>query len=131
MTKEKLLKFRGLKRELATLEERAKETESLLNTAIKYSKESGYNSSPKLDSWETKVIDLIAAKDAVKKKMEEILELRKEVEEYIEGLPDSEYKQILFLYILCGMSFREVGETLNYNHSALYKKYIRFMNNMD
>ena len=136
MDKKKLERYKPLKRELLMIDKqisKLEERREALPVVMGKVQSSDYNfpfterrvSVPRLDPKEADKIDReIVRKRARKWQVEAEM---KEVEEFIDNMPEGEERQVFELYYLEGMKQREVADMIGLERSSISKKISDFL----
>lgn len=125
MERKDLEQLRALRQELLTLQEKYLATPKTEAVADTYG---DYRTGIK----RTKVVSGMSSKrsDSLRHKMEHkeaVLSLRvEEMEDWLDGIEDSEMRDILRLYYVMGLSQEEIGYRKGYSREGITKKLDRF-----
>jgi len=65
----------------------------------------------------------LSMESRLKKKIEELRNLERDMEEYVEKIPSAELRMIFEMRVYERKSFKEIGKELNYEESTARKKY--------
>ncbi len=130
ITRQDIYTYRKQKRELIRLLMRIDEIESLFGALSALSREPKTTAALNPGSFENRVIRLMEVKDAAWKKCAELIEAHNLLSCYIEAMPDSDEKCIASMYVLDGLSFREIGEVLDISRSQAHRQFKHFLNSL-
>lgn len=130
ITRQDIYTYRRQKRELIRLLTRIDEIESLFGALPALSHQPRTNAALNPNSFENQVIRLIEVKDVARQKCSELLKMHNILTNFIEAMPDSDEKCIVSMYVLDGMSFREIGEVLDISYSKAHKGFKCFLSSL-
>ncbi len=128
MTKEKLEQVYHLNKELKMWERRLSELEADIAisasapTGMPYSKTNSTG-----NPTERKAMKLIEANRNIRKQIRKIEKAKCEVEQYILTLDDPELRMIIEYRCVYNLSWKAIGNILNWHRSTVEKKYLSFI----
>ncbi len=132
MTKEELLKYRKISHEIDLLKRQLEKvepeytTDSVTGSYVDFPfvqhniKISGYDT----DTYKKRIANI---KRRLSKNLNELMEEKDKLTEYIYSLDDSSLRQILIYKYIDGLSWMEIGNKMNYATSTVRLKHDTFM----
>ncbi len=139
MTKEKLEQLSGIKKEIETLKDELHKAGSRVSNVADVVKGSNIQFPYQPVTYRIEGVDIQEYDRRTKRiyrqlnrKLEELMDAREEIEEFIEGVEDSEIRTILRLKYINGLTWRQVCESLGYagDGSSQSKKIQRFLDKL-
>lgn len=133
MDKERLKRYRRLMSEVDLLKRQLEKTEPEYvedsvkgsSTYFPYTEHKVHIEGYDLDSYKRKVARL---NKRIVRKMNELVEEKDSLIEFIYNIEDSEVRQIFIHKYLDGMIWREIAKKMNYSETAIRKKHRHYIN---
>ena len=135
MNKEKLKRYRKLLSEVELLKRQLEKTEPEFvmdsvngsSTYFPYTQHKVHIEGYDLDSYKRKVARL---NKRIVNKMNELVEEKDSLIEFIYNIEDSEIRQIFIYKYIDGMVWREIAKKMNYSETAIRNKHRYYINNL-
>lgn len=135
MTKEELVQYQDLKKEIASLEKRIEDTKAK-EYQMEYDRVSGSNTEFPYQPMTIPIEGIVGTSEKVKK-LERLLQIRKDkcetliikIEEFICGIPDSRTRRVFEMRYFNGWSWQRIAGNINsgdesYPRKEIHDKYL-------
>lgn len=128
MTREQLESYRSMKEEVAELwykQEHLADGDALVGNDVVMDYRSGYPVPQPVVGYDYG--KYLRRKEQYRKKILELQESMGEVEEFVEGIPDSLTRRIFRMYYVEGMTQKKIAEKIHVDRSSVSKKIEAFL----